>query len=222
MSLRHAVLGVLDAREMTGYELTQFFEVSARWVWSAPQSQIYPTLKKMESDGLIAGEDQVRGTRLRRRRYSITPDGRVELERWILEDHGDAPLRDPFLLQMLFLDMVEPDDAVEVLQREAEGQRRRLQRWRDHRTLIEAGDTPLLRERLARRDPDDRDRIIELKAAVFRHLEAVAEDRVGAQRRARARCRRTAARFEHRTEQYRWRPFRVTSTTTFAHGSSTS
>lgn len=178
MSLRHAVLGVLDAREMTGYELTQFFEVSARWVWSAPQSQIYPTLKQMEADGLIAGEDQVRGTRLRRRSYAITADGRAELERWLLEDHGEAPLRDPFLLQMLFLDMVDPDEAVPVLRREADGQRAQLERWRDHRALIEAGDTPLLRERLTRRDPQDHARIIELKAAVFEHLESVALDRL--------------------------------------------
>ena len=53
MSLQHAILGVLEARPMTGYELVQFFDSSMAWVWSAPQSQIYPRLRAMERDGLI-------------------------------------------------------------------------------------------------------------------------------------------------------------------------
>jgi DNA-binding PadR family transcriptional regulator len=75
MSLRHALLGVLVARPMSGYELSQFFDSSTGWVWTAPHSQIYPLLGRMENDGVIEAEDQVRGTRLKRKVYSVTPDG---------------------------------------------------------------------------------------------------------------------------------------------------
>lgn len=163
---------------MTGYELTQFFESSARWVWSAPQSQIYPTLKRMEKEGLIAGEEQVRGERLRRREYSITELGRAELREWLAQPQADNSLRDPFLLQVLFLDMLDPDEAEHVLAQEAAQLRRKADRWAGHRDLLLAADTPLLRERLQHRAPSDHARIARLKAGVFSHLAQSAEARI--------------------------------------------
>jgi DNA-binding PadR family transcriptional regulator len=52
---------------MSGYELSQFFDSSTGWVWTAPHSQIYPLLGKMEADGVLESEDQVRGTKLKSR-----------------------------------------------------------------------------------------------------------------------------------------------------------
>lgn len=115
MSLPHAVLGALDARDMTGYELATFFEGAARWVWTAPKSQIYPLLKNMERDGLIRGEEGVRGTKLKKVIYSLTEAGRAELHDWLTTPHAPPPTRDSFLLQALFLDTVEPQEAERVL-----------------------------------------------------------------------------------------------------------
>ena len=40
MSLRHALLALLDASPMTGYELTKIFDQSASRVWHATHPQI--------------------------------------------------------------------------------------------------------------------------------------------------------------------------------------
>jgi len=64
MSLKHALLGVLAARPMSGYELSQFFDSSTGWVWTAPHSQIYPLLVKMHSAGLIENTKKLRGTKM--------------------------------------------------------------------------------------------------------------------------------------------------------------
>jgi DNA-binding PadR family transcriptional regulator len=178
MSLPHAILGVLEARPMTGYELTRFFESAAGWVWSAPQSQIYPLLRRLEADGRITGEEEVRGERLRSTRYSLTPSGRDELHRWLIEAHDVPAVRDPLLLQALFLDSVDPDDAVRVLETQAEVLRRRVAVWSAHREQLRARETPLLRERLATRDPADHARIAEVKAHVFDYLVDSAELRI--------------------------------------------
>ena len=53
MSLRHAVLGLLERRPSTGYELTRTFDRSLRASWQARHSQIYPELAKLESAGLV-------------------------------------------------------------------------------------------------------------------------------------------------------------------------
>ncbi|MGO4690620.1 PadR family transcriptional regulator [Glaciibacter sp. 2TAF33] len=170
MSLQYAVLGVLEARPMSGYELTQFFESTARWVWTAPQSQIYPLLAKMANDGLISGEEQLRGSKLKRTSYSITEEGLDDLRRWLAEPHAEPSVRDAFLLQTLFLDMVPPAQAESVLRAHIGAIQEHREQWAAHRARLAAADTPLIQERLARRDPADHARIVRLKTHVFDYL----------------------------------------------------
>ncbi|MEV4381114.1 PadR family transcriptional regulator [Streptosporangium sp. NPDC049644] len=178
MSLQHALLGVLEARPMNGYELTRFFDAAPRWVWSAPQSQIYPTLRQMEQAGLIEGQKEIRGTRLKRTVYSITERGLEELRTWLGTGHTPAPVRDSFSLQALFFDMIDADRAASVLKAYIAEQEQLITEWRAHREALLAKDTDLLKERLKNRPPAEHDRIAGLKANVFAGQVAVAQARV--------------------------------------------
>lgn len=169
MSLRFAILGILEATPMTGYELGQRFASSARWVWSAPRSQIYPLLAKLEADGLIAGEHAIVDGRAQRR-YGITGDGCRELRRWVSEAHDLPPVRDPMLLHALFLDIVGVSEAEEVLRGEWAAERARIVEWEAHRDALAAGKTPVIRARLRNRDPSEHERITRIKAAAFNGL----------------------------------------------------
>ncbi|MFT4229837.1 MAG: PadR family transcriptional regulator [Microbacterium sp.] len=177
MSLKYAVLGVLEACPMTGYELKRFFASSAQWVWSAPQSQIYPLLRRLEADGLIHGEEQARGERLRRS-YSLTEHGAADLRSWVCEIHDDPNARDPLLLQSLFLDLAAPAAAEDILRAEMATLRKRIDQWAAHRARLLARDTPLLRERLRRRPEQDHERIARIKAHAFTYLIEAAQHRL--------------------------------------------
>ncbi|MEV0820603.1 PadR family transcriptional regulator [Nonomuraea rubra] len=177
MSLQHALLGVLEARPMNGYELTRFFEAAPRWVWSAPHSQIYPTLRQMEQAGLIEGQQEIRGTKLRRMVYSITERGLEELRTWVGSGHAAPPVRDAFFLQALFFDMVEPERAASVLGTYIAEQEKLIAEWRAHSEALLAKETDLLKERLKNRPVAERDRIAKLKAHVFAGQIAVAQAR---------------------------------------------
>ncbi|GAA5154840.1 PadR family transcriptional regulator [Microbacterium pseudoresistens] len=170
MSLPHAILGVLEARPMTGYELTRFFESTARWVWTAPQSQIYPLLRKLEDSGWVEGEHQLRGKHQRRTEYSITPTGLTELRRWLGEPHEEPSQRDGLLLKALFFDLSEPENAQAVLEEHITELQDRIEQWSAHRAMLLAQETPLLTERLKNRPAQDHRRISELKAHVFDYL----------------------------------------------------
>src|SRR5262245_19993638 len=148
MSLRNALLGVLDARPMSGYELAQFFDSGSGWVWSAPQSQIYPTLRKMQAEGLIVGAASVRGSRLTRTVCSRTSDGRAVWVCWRAEDHERPPPRERFALRALRLDRLPADEAVAVLAAYAKRQADAAASYEAHAARLSRGDTPLLRERL--------------------------------------------------------------------------
>jgi DNA-binding PadR family transcriptional regulator len=177
LSLTYAILGVLDARPMNGYELSQFFDSSAGWVWSAPRSQIYPRLRTMEQEGLIEAERQVRGTKLERRVYSVTEAGRAELRRWVATPPDSAGRRDPVLLQALYLDMVEPDVAAKIFEHVIGEQEAFIAQWEQHARRLLDKDTPLIRERLKRRPSGEHDTIAAIKAHVFAGGAALARTR---------------------------------------------
>jgi PadR family transcriptional regulator, regulatory protein AphA len=115
MSLRHALLGALADQPRTGYALLKHFEQSLAYAWPASHSQIYPELAKLASDGLIRQTASgPRGKKV----YSITPDGLGEIMAWLQTEPDHSP-RNPSFLRVFFLWLMEPEDAIAFLEREA-------------------------------------------------------------------------------------------------------
>ncbi|MEU4395360.1 PadR family transcriptional regulator [Kribbella sp. NPDC023855] len=107
MSLRHGLLGLLDQKPATGYELTKSFEQIGQWAWHASHSHIYPELRRMTEAGLVeVVEEQSRG----RKTYAVTQAGRAELRRWML-DPAEETVRSAAALRMFLIGSLEPDDA---------------------------------------------------------------------------------------------------------------
>src|ERR1700728_1727527 len=104
MSLRHALLALLEAGPMTGYELAKQFDVSVDYLWHAPHSQIYPELRRMEAVGLVEAESLPRGERATKRPYSLTAAGAEELVAWIRLQETAPPVRDPAYLRATYFE----------------------------------------------------------------------------------------------------------------------
>lgn len=169
MSLRHAILGVLSATPMTGYDLDRYFNDSVGYVWPAPQSQIYPELRKMEAHGLIASTLAPRGQRAAKRVFAITDSGDAELRRWMAEFSPYPPERDAFHLKAVFFDMASPDVARAQLRAHREHYGRLLQQWQAQADALRVGHPglTLLHKRLAGRDPREHATILQLKAFAY-------------------------------------------------------
>jgi DNA-binding PadR family transcriptional regulator len=115
VSLRHGILGLLASRPMSGYDLTREFDLTLGHVWSARHSQIYPELSRLVAEGLIEHVDSgPRG----RKRYTATDSGRGEVLRWLREHEPGRDLRVEAMLQGFFYWMLEPVEAVALLERE--------------------------------------------------------------------------------------------------------
>jgi PadR family transcriptional regulator, regulatory protein AphA len=115
MSLRHAVLGLLDLSPSTGYELAQRFDRTLSHAWHATHSQIYPELARLEEEGMaeVIGE----GAR-RSRTYAITDGGRDELRRWLLESEPKRAQRNETAMRWFLLLLLDPPERRVVLERE--------------------------------------------------------------------------------------------------------
>jgi DNA-binding PadR family transcriptional regulator len=114
MSLRHALLGALADHPRTGYALLKHFEQSLAYAWPASHSQIYPELARLQDDGLIEQTDS--GAR-NSKTYAVTPEGVAEIRRWLATD-PDRRVRSDAALRTFFLWLLEPDEAIEQLERE--------------------------------------------------------------------------------------------------------
>lgn len=113
MSLREAMLGLLDDGPMTGYEIKQFFRNVIRHFWSVSDGQLYPTLKKMHEDGLVSLKViQQKGT-ANKHVYSITEKGRRRFSHWIREPVTKfEELKEPFVLKVFFFSKLSREEVL--------------------------------------------------------------------------------------------------------------
>ena len=81
---RYIILGLLGIKPMSGYDIKKWVDVSFRYFWDIGYGQIYPTLKTLESEGLVTMKnDRAEGGPVRNL-YTITAKGKTELDTWLL------------------------------------------------------------------------------------------------------------------------------------------
>ncbi len=101
--LQYALLGILSYQPMTGYEVKTFMETSTAHFWYARQSQVYSTLKKLESQRYLTSVVEEQQDRPDRRVYSITEEGRAVLQEWLAQPVTELEqTKDTVLLKLFF------------------------------------------------------------------------------------------------------------------------
>ncbi len=130
MALRYAILGLLSAEPMSGYDLAKWMDRGLGNIWSAHASQIYPELARMVEAGVIVEVPGDTGPR-RRRVYGISDDGVADLREWLATATLDPGGRNEALLRSVLLGQLDPRSAALALTTEAE-------RHRERATLHEA------------------------------------------------------------------------------------
>lgn len=178
MSLRYAILALLAVQPMTGYDLRRRFASSVGHVWHAPDSQIYPELKKMEHAGLLSSTSVVRGEHGSKRWYRITDDGTAEFRRWMNEPVVYRRVRDPAHLKASYLEWAEPDAARAMFRAHIEHFTGELEQWLQQAREIDGGASEMLSSRLEVTPANRRARTIAFKKHTYAGLIARAEQEI--------------------------------------------
>ena len=124
MALRYAILGLLSAEPMSGYDLAKWMDRGLGNIWSAHASQIYPELARMVEAGVIVEVPGDTGPR-RRRVYGISDDGAADLREWLATATLDPGGRNEALLRSVLLGQLDPRSAALAFTTEAERHRER-------------------------------------------------------------------------------------------------
>ena len=127
------VLGFLRMRPMHGYEIQQLIQQSRVDDWANLLSgSIYYALNKMEQDGLIRAEAEVRtGNRLRKI-YAITEEGEAQFREMVRESLLSIPhsMKSDLALGLAWIDAVPREEAIRLLERNLEQVERMREQWR--------------------------------------------------------------------------------------------
>ena len=127
MSVKHALLALLERGPMYGYQLRTAFEESTGGTWPVNIGQIYTTLTRLERDGLVRPLPESDGGQ---RPYEITEAGRAELALWFATPvgHEDRP-RDELAIKLALALMTPGGVAADVVRTQRTATMRTLQEY---------------------------------------------------------------------------------------------
>lgn len=109
MSLRFFVLGLLNQRPMSGYDIKQSLK-SLNWLIGSPSpGSLYPALRGLLSDGLVTVDVSVRQDRPPRKEYQVTQAGKLALQEWISRPSVPGTLK-TFTMRLILASNLTPAD----------------------------------------------------------------------------------------------------------------
>jgi DNA-binding PadR family transcriptional regulator len=110
-----ALLGLLSARPMSGYDLTVGWKRSVGQFWSLSRAGVYRELGRLERLGYVAATDVVQQRRPDKRIYEPTPSGHEAFAAWLMSgDVEDEGPKTGFLVKFFFARRM-PSERVETL-----------------------------------------------------------------------------------------------------------
>lgn len=102
--LKYVLLGLLNQRELAGYDIKKLFDCEIGDFWHSKHSQIYPELKRLEEEGYITSHTKIVGQKLEKRFYAITESGHTLLHHWLAVPLEPLqPTRDEFTLKLYLI-----------------------------------------------------------------------------------------------------------------------
>ena len=127
MSVRQALLALLEQGPMYGYQLRAEFEKRTGSTWPLNVGQVYTTLTRLERDGLVESAEPDEGSvdqgashgALHGAIYRVTPAGRAEVSEWFTTPVARSqPPRDELAIKLAIAVTVPGVDVGRVIQQQ--------------------------------------------------------------------------------------------------------
>jgi PadR family transcriptional regulator, regulatory protein AphA len=110
MSLRHAILTLLETEPASGYDIVRHFKESLGYFWNAKHQQVYQELRRLNDEGWLLCNELAQADKPDKKVYGISPAGRAELKRWLAEPAAPNKINDALLVKLFAGALAEPDN----------------------------------------------------------------------------------------------------------------
>jgi DNA-binding PadR family transcriptional regulator len=116
--LELATLGLLQGEPLNGYRLKQQMELFMSGCISVNYGAIYPLLKRLEQNCLIAVLDDQEDRSLGRKIYTITDLGKIRWKEKMLDHPQESWVhsRSRFMIKFFFFSYLEPEERLKLLE----------------------------------------------------------------------------------------------------------
>lgn len=104
----YILLGLLSHEPASGYDLKKKIDLMISQFWEVGYGQLYPTLRTLEQQGDITGEETPSQKGPARTVYTITPAGRQKLADWLALPGEKESVRYEILLKLFFGSLSAP------------------------------------------------------------------------------------------------------------------
>jgi len=115
VSLKHAIMVLLETEAGSGYDLLKRFKERLGFFWQASHQQIYQQLKVMHQDGLIICQQEVQQGKPDRKIYTMTELGHDALLVWLNEACKPQKVNDSLLVKLYGGHLVDKDVLLEEI-----------------------------------------------------------------------------------------------------------
>lgn len=102
MDVKTIILGFLNEREMSGYDIKHAFSNCIGFFYDASFGAIYPALRKLEEEGLVTKQEIVQSGKPNKILYSITDSGRKLFHQEMISPIVPPVLRSDLLVKIFF------------------------------------------------------------------------------------------------------------------------
>ncbi len=115
MELKDVILGFMDWKQLTGYELKSLFSVLDYLPWSGNNNQIYTALLELKKEGLVEQQTIVQEKLPAQKRYRATAAGRGRLREAVLREPEVIAIKNDFLLHLAWTECLSSDEILRLV-----------------------------------------------------------------------------------------------------------
>jgi DNA-binding PadR family transcriptional regulator len=110
MQLKQVILGFLEWKRLTGYELKSLFSTLDFLPWSGNNNQIYTSLIELEREGLVEKRTIQQEKLPAQKRYYTTEEGRARLKHALLQTSEAPAIHNDFLLRLAWAECLSASE----------------------------------------------------------------------------------------------------------------
>ena len=136
MSLRYTLLGFINYKPVTGYELKKHMDNSTNFFWNAKLNQKNTTLKKLEQEEYNTSKKILQEGQPDKKIYTITEKGKTELILWLEQQITEIPMqKNPDVLKTFFSGILKKEIILDQLNQQLTLHKKQLQVYQNQTSL---------------------------------------------------------------------------------------
>ena len=139
-STRYVILGLLSSEPLSGYDIKKLVDTTLGHFWSESYGRLYPTLKKLEEEGLAKSKVEKNPHKPDRIVYHITDAGLEELKLWLHKPAALPWVRVEILLKLFFAHNVPLATSIDLIKQQRQALAQKLEMFDGFQRMVSEGE----------------------------------------------------------------------------------